>query len=43
MEKTRNLSKKIEYINGTLYVRMGMIKLRNRKDITEAGEIKKRW
>ena len=43
MKKTRNLSNKTEYINGTLYARMGMTKVRNRKDLTEAGEIKKRW
>ena len=41
--KTRNLFKKIGDIQGTFHARMGMIKDRNGKDITEAEEIKKRW
>ena len=30
-------------IKGTFHARMGMIKNRNGKDLTEAEEIKKRW
>ena len=30
-------------IKGTFHVRMGTIKNRNNKDLTEAEEIKKRW
>ena len=43
MEKTRDLFKKIGAISGTFHARMGMIKDRNGKDLTEAEEIKKRW
>ena len=43
MGKTKDLFKKIGAIKGTLYVRMGMIKDRNSKDLTETEEIKKRW
>ena len=43
MEKTRDLLKKIGLIKGILHARMGMIKNRNGKDLTEAEEIKKRW
>ena len=42
MEKTRDL-KKIGLIKGILHARMGMIKKRNGKDLTEAEEIKKKW
>ena len=41
--KTRNLGKKIGDIKGTFHARMGMIKDRNSKELTEAEEIKKRW
>ena len=41
MGKTRDLFKKIAAIKGTLHERMGMIKDRNGKDITEAEEIKR--
>ena len=41
--KTRDLIKKIGEIKGTIHARMGMIKDRNDKDLTEAEEIKKRW
>ena len=41
--KTRNLFKKIEDIQGTFHARIGMIKDRNGKDLTEAEEIKNRW
>ena len=47
MGKTRDLFKKIGDIKGTFHIRMGMIKDRNDKDLTEdlteAEEIKKRW
>ena len=43
MGKTRNLCKKIGDIKGTFHARMGMIKERNDKDLTEAKEINKRW
>ena len=42
MGKTRDLFKKIRDTKGIFHVRMGMIKDRNSKDITEAEEIKKR-
>ena len=42
MGKTRDLFKKIGVIKGTLHARMGTIKDRNSKDLTEAEEIKKR-
>ena len=42
--KTRDLLKKNGEIKGTFLVRMGMIKDRNSKDLTEeAKENKKRW
>ena len=43
MAKTRDPSKKTEDIKGTFHARMGTIKDRNGKDLTEAEEIKKRW
>ena len=43
MGKTNDLLKKIGAIKGTLYARMGMVKDRNSKDLTETEEIKKRW
>ena len=43
MGKTRDLFKKIGNIKGVFHARMGMIKDRNGKDLTEAEEIKKRW
>ena len=43
MVKTRHLFKKIGDIMGTFHARMGTIKERNSKDLTEAEEIKKRW
>ena len=42
MRKTRDLFKKMGGIKGTFHARMGMIKDRNGKDLTEAGDIKKR-
>ena len=43
MGKTRDIFKKIRDIKGTYHARMGMIKSRNGKDLTETEEIKKRW
>ena len=43
MGKTRNLFKKIGDIKEIFHARMGTIKDRNHKDLTEAEEIKKRW
>ena len=43
MEKTRDPFKKIRDIKGTFHERMGTIKDKNDKDLTEAEEIKKRW
>ena len=40
MGKTRDLFNKIEDIKGTFHARMGRIKDRNGKDLTEAGEIR---
>ena len=42
MGKTRDLFKKTGDIKGIFHVRMGMIKDRNSKDLTEAEKIKKR-
>ena len=42
MEKTRDLLKGRD-TKGTFQERMGMIKDRNGKDLTEAEDIKKRW
>ena len=43
MGKTSDFFKKIRESKGTLHSRMGKIKDRNSKDITEAEEIKKQW
>ena len=43
MVKTRDLFKKSRNVKGTFHERMGMIKDRNGKYLTEAEEIKKRW
>ena len=43
MGKTRDLLKKIGDIKGKFHARMGTIKDRNSKDLTEAEEIKMRW
>ena len=40
MGKTRELFKKIGAIKGTFHAKMGTVKDRNGKDITEAKEIK---
>ena len=42
MGKTRDLFKKIREIKRTLHARMGTIKDRKGKDLTEADEIKNR-
>ena len=42
MGKTRDLFKKIRNTNGTFHAKIGSIKDRNIKDLTEAKEIKKR-
>ena len=43
MGKTRDLFKKIGDTKGTFHAKKGTIKDRNRKDLTEAEEMKKRW
>ena len=43
MGKTRDLFKKIRDTKGIFHARMGRIKSRNGKDLTEAEEVKKRW
>ena len=43
MGKTRDLLKKIRDTKGTFHEKMGSIKDRNGRDLTEAGNIKKRW
>ena len=43
MGKTRNLFKKIRDTKGIFHAKMGSIKGRNCMDLTEAGDIKKRW
>ena len=42
MGKTRDLFKKIRDTKGTFHAKMGRIKDRNGKDLTEAEETKKR-
>ena len=41
MGKTRNLFKKIRDTKATFYAKMGSIKYRNGRDLTEAEDIKK--
>ena len=43
MGKTRDLFKKIRDTKRTLHAKMGSIKDKNDMDLTEAGDIKKRW
>ena len=43
MGKTRDLFKKIGDTKGTFHAKMGSIKDRNGRDLTEAKDIKKRW
>ena len=41
--KSRDLFKKIRDTKGTFHAKMGSIKDRNGRDLTEAKDIKKRW
>ena len=43
MGKTRDLFKKIRDTKGTSHAKMGSIKDRNGRDLTEAEDVKKRW
>ena len=43
MEKTRDFFKKLGEIKGLFHAKMGMVKGRNGKDLTEAEEIKMKW
>ena len=43
MGKTRDLFKKIRDTKGTFHTKMGSIKDRNGRDLTEAEDTKKRW
>ena len=43
IEKTRDLFKKIRDTKGRFHAKMGLIKDRNGRDLTEAEDIKKRW
>ena len=43
MGKTRVLFEKIRDTKGTFQAKMGSIKDRNGRDLTEAGDIKERW
>ena len=43
MGKTRDVFKKIRDTKGTFYAKMGSIKDRNGRDLTEAEDIKKVW
>ena len=43
MEKTRDLIKKIRDTKETFHAKIGSIKDRNRMDLREAENIKRRW
>ena len=43
MGKTRDLTKKMRDTKGTFHAKMGTIKDRNGRDLTEAEDIKNRW
>ena len=43
MGKTRDLVKKIRDTKGTFHAKMGTMKNRNGRDLTEAEDTKKRW
>ena len=43
MQQMRDLFKKIGDSKGTFHARMGTIKGRSVRDVTETAEIKKRW
>ena len=41
--KTKDLFKNVRDTKGTFHAKMGTIKDRNSKNLTEADELKKRW
>ena len=43
MGKTRDLFKKIRDTKGKFHAKMGSIKDRNNRDLTEVEDIKERW
>ena len=43
MQKTGDLFRKIRDTKGIFHAKMGLKKDRNRMDLTEAEDIKKRW
>ena len=43
MGKSRDLCQKIRDTKGTFHAKMGSIKDRNGRDLTEVEDIKKRW
>ena len=43
MGKTRDLFKKIRDTKGTFHAKMGSMKHKNSRDLTEAEDIKNRW
>ena len=43
VRNTRDLFKKIRDTKGTFHAKMGLIKIRNGMDLTEAKDVKKRW
>ena len=43
MGKTRDLFKKIRDTQGAFHAKMGSIKDRDGRDLTEAEEVQKRW
>ena len=43
MGKTRDLFKKIRDTKGTFHAKMGSLKDRNGRDLTEEEDIKKKW
>ena len=43
MGKIRDIFKKIGDVKGPFHTKMGMIKDRNNKEVTEVEEIKKKW
>ena len=43
MRETRDLFKKIRDTKGTFHAKMGSIKGRNGRDLTQVKDIKKRW
>ena len=43
MRKTRDLFKKIRHTKGTFHAKMGSIRYRNGRDLTETEDVKKKW